>query len=146
MSQLCLGKNLLNEKLADGGTDAEIFGDITKRGNGTRRSRYPEMKSRRWEILLTNESSKKGGTLADVIAGRLKSKLNRMRGYAERTLSSRENLNSDFARAINTPSEVGGVWARIADGLHRTPDAEGYRRLLTRAANHLLPTTRNMLI
>jgi hypothetical protein len=40
---------------------------------------------------------------------------------------------------MNTPSEVGGVLARIADGLPRTPDDEGYRRLLTRAANHLLP-------
>jgi hypothetical protein len=49
------------------------------------------------------------------------------------------NLNPDFARAMNTPSEVGGVLARIADGLPRTPDAEGYRRLFTRAANHLLP-------
>jgi hypothetical protein len=29
--------------------------------------------------------------------------------------------------------------ARIADGLPRTPDAEGYWRLLTWAANHLLP-------
>jgi hypothetical protein len=28
--------------------------------------------------------------------------------------------------------------AQIAHGLPRTPDAEGYRRLLTRAANHLL--------
>jgi hypothetical protein len=37
------------------------------------------------------------------------------------------NLNPDFARAMNTPSEVGGVLARIADGLPRTPDAEGYR-------------------
>jgi hypothetical protein len=49
------------------------------------------------------------------------------------------NLNPDFARAMNTPSKVGGVLAQIADGLPRTPDAEGYRRLLTRAANHLLP-------
>jgi hypothetical protein len=49
------------------------------------------------------------------------------------------NLNPDFARAMNTPSEVGGVLARIADGLPRTPNAEGYRRLLTRVANHLLP-------
>jgi hypothetical protein len=49
------------------------------------------------------------------------------------------NLNPDFARALNTPSEVGGVLARIADGLPRTPDVEGYRRLFTRAANHLLP-------
>jgi hypothetical protein len=40
---------------------------------------------------------------------------------------------------MNTPSEVGGVLARIADGLSRTPDAEGYRRLFTQAANHLLP-------
>jgi hypothetical protein len=40
---------------------------------------------------------------------------------------------------MNTPSEVGGVLARIADGLPRTSDAKGYRRLLTRAANHLLP-------
>jgi hypothetical protein len=49
------------------------------------------------------------------------------------------NLNPDFARAMNTPSEVGGVLARIADGLPRTPDAEGCRRLFTQAANHLLP-------
>jgi hypothetical protein len=71
-------------------TDAGIFGDIPKLGNGTRHSLYPEMKSRRWEKPLTNESLEKGGTLADEIADRLKSKLNRMRGYAERTLSSRE--------------------------------------------------------
>jgi hypothetical protein len=50
-----------------------------------------------------------------------------------------QNLNPDFARAMNTPSEVGGVLAWIADGLHRTPDDEGYQRLFTRAANHLLP-------
>jgi hypothetical protein len=31
------------------------------------------------------------------------------------------------------------VLARIADGLPRTPDVEGYQWLLTRAANHLLP-------
>jgi hypothetical protein len=49
------------------------------------------------------------------------------------------NLNPDFARAMNTPSEVGGVLARIADGLPWTPDAEGYRWLFTQAANHLLP-------
>jgi hypothetical protein len=40
---------------------------------------------------------------------------------------------------MNTPSEVSGVLARILDGLPRTLDTEGYRRLLTRAANHLLP-------
>jgi hypothetical protein len=40
---------------------------------------------------------------------------------------------------MNTPSEFGGVLAQIADDLSRTPDTEGYRRLLTQAANHLLP-------
>jgi hypothetical protein len=40
---------------------------------------------------------------------------------------------------MNTSSEVGGVLAQITDGLPWTPDAEGYRCLLTRAANHLLP-------
>jgi hypothetical protein len=40
---------------------------------------------------------------------------------------------------MNTPSEVGGVLAQIADGLPWTPDVEGYRRLLTQVANHLLP-------
>jgi hypothetical protein len=40
---------------------------------------------------------------------------------------------------MNTPSEVGGVLARIADGLPQTLNTEGYWRLLTRAANHLLP-------
>ena len=89
-SQPCPGKNLFSEKLADRATDAEIFGDITKLGNRTRRSLYPEMKSRRWEKLQTNESSEKGGTLADVIAGKRKSKRSRTRGYAERTLFSHE--------------------------------------------------------
>jgi hypothetical protein len=50
------------------------------------------------------------------------------------------NLNPNFARAMNTLSEVGGVLARIADGLPRTPDAKGYRRLFTQATNHLLPS------
>jgi hypothetical protein len=52
-----------------------------------------------------------------------------------------QNLNPYFTHAMSTPSEVGGVLAQIADGLPRTPDTEGYRRLLTRAANHLLPLT-----
>jgi hypothetical protein len=60
------------------------------------------------------------------------------RQHRENPLFKR-NLNPDFARAMNTPSEVGGVLARIADSLPRTPDAKGYRRLFTRAANHLLP-------
>jgi hypothetical protein len=37
------------------------------------------------------------------------------------------NLLPDFARALNTPSEVGGVLAQIANGLLRTSDTEGYR-------------------
>jgi hypothetical protein len=49
------------------------------------------------------------------------------------------DLYPDFARALNTPSEVGGVLAQIANDLPRTPDVEGYRRVLTQAANHLLP-------
>jgi hypothetical protein len=40
---------------------------------------------------------------------------------------------------MNTTSEVRGVLAQIADDLSQTLDAEGYRRLLTQAANHLLP-------
>jgi hypothetical protein len=47
MSQPCLGRNLLSEKLANGGTNAGIFDDITKLGNGTQRSLYPKVKSRR---------------------------------------------------------------------------------------------------
>jgi hypothetical protein len=89
-SQPCLGKNLLNEKLADGGTDAGMFGDIMMLENETWRNLYLKMRSQRWEKLLMNESSRKGGTPADVIVSRLKNKLNRMRGYAERTLSLRE--------------------------------------------------------
>ena len=67
-----------------------MFGDTMKPENETRRSLYLEMRSRRWEKPLMNESSGKGGTPADVIVGRFKSKLNRMRGYVERTLSSHE--------------------------------------------------------
>jgi hypothetical protein len=49
------------------------------------------------------------------------------------------NLNPNFARAMNMLSEVGGVLDQIVDGLPQTPDTDGYRRLLTRAVNHLLP-------
>jgi hypothetical protein len=49
------------------------------------------------------------------------------------------NLYPDFARALNTPSEFGGVLAQIVDGLPWTLDAEGYRRLLTQVSNHLRP-------
>jgi hypothetical protein len=90
MSQPCLGKNLLSEKLADEGTDAGMFGDIMKTENETQRSLYHEMRSQRWEKLLMNESSGKGGIPADVIVGKLKSKPRRRRDNAERTLSSDE--------------------------------------------------------
>jgi hypothetical protein len=49
-------------------------GDIMKSENETRRSVYHEMRSRRWEKLQMNESSGKGGTPADVIVGKLKSR------------------------------------------------------------------------
>jgi hypothetical protein len=90
-SQPCQEKNLPSEKLSDKGTDVGIFDDITKLGSGTQRSPYLRMKSRKWEKLPTNGYSEKGGILADVTAGKLKTKienkLNRAQGYAERTLS-----------------------------------------------------------
>jgi hypothetical protein len=67
-----------------------MFGDIMKPENEIWRSLYLEMRSQRWEKLLMNESSGKGGILADVIVGRLKSKPSRMRDNAERTLFSDE--------------------------------------------------------
>jgi hypothetical protein len=89
-NQPCLGKNLLNEKLADEGTDTVMLGDIMKPENETRHSLYHEMRSQRWEKLLMNESLGKGGTPADEIIGKLKSKPSRRRDNAERTLSSDE--------------------------------------------------------
>jgi hypothetical protein len=58
--------------------------------NETQRSLYHEMRSRRWEKLQMNESSGKGGTLADVIIVKLKSRPSRRRDNVERTLSSDE--------------------------------------------------------
>jgi hypothetical protein len=46
-SQPCRGKNLPSEKLGDEGTDAGIFGDITKLGSGTQCNPYLEMKSQK---------------------------------------------------------------------------------------------------
>jgi hypothetical protein len=89
-SQPCLWKNLLSEKLADGGTDIGMFGDIMKPENKTQRSLYLEMRSRRWEKLLMNESSGKGGIPVDVIIGKLKNKSSRRQENVERTLSSGE--------------------------------------------------------
>jgi hypothetical protein len=81
------GTNLLSGKLADEGTDAVMSGDIMKPENGTQRSLYHEMRSRRWEKLQMNESSGKGGTPADVIVGKIKSRPSRRRDNVERTLS-----------------------------------------------------------
>jgi hypothetical protein len=67
-----------------------MLGDIMKPENETRRNPYHETRSRRWEKLLMNESSGKGGIPADVIVGRLKSKPSRRRDNTERTLSSEE--------------------------------------------------------
>jgi hypothetical protein len=88
MNQPRQEKNLFSENLADEGTDAEIFGDITKPESGTRRSPYHHMKSRRWEKLQKNGSLGKEGIPGDVIVGKLKSRLSRKQHNAERTLSS----------------------------------------------------------
>jgi hypothetical protein len=69
------GKNLPSEKLGDEGTNARIYGDITKLGSGTQRSPYLGMKSRKWEKLPTSGYSEKGGILADVTAGKLKTEI-----------------------------------------------------------------------
>jgi hypothetical protein len=90
MSRPRPGKNLLSGKLVNEGTDAAMSGAIMKPENGTRRSLYHKMRSRRWEKLQMNESSGKGGTPTDVIVGKLKSRPSRRRDNVERTLSSDE--------------------------------------------------------
>jgi hypothetical protein len=45
MNQLHQEKNLFIWSLAGGGTDTEIFGDITRPENGIRRSPYCETRS-----------------------------------------------------------------------------------------------------
>jgi hypothetical protein len=77
-------KNLFSENLVDEGTDTEIFDDITKPESGTRCSPYHETRSQRWERLQKNGSSGKGGIPDDVTVGKLKSRLSRKRGNAER--------------------------------------------------------------
>jgi hypothetical protein len=90
MNQPRREKNPFSGNLADEGTDAEMFGDITKPESGTRRSLCHEMRSRRWEKLQKNGSSGKGGIPDDVIVGKLKSRLSRKHDNAERTLFSDE--------------------------------------------------------
>jgi hypothetical protein len=83
-NQLDQEKNLFIESLADGGTDAEIFGDITRPENGIRHSLYRETRSQKWEKLRKNRSSGKEGTLNDVTFGKLRNRLSRKLGDIER--------------------------------------------------------------
>jgi hypothetical protein len=91
MSLPCKGKNLPSVKRGDGGTDVRTYGDITKLGNGIRCSPCPVMKLQKWEKLPTNEYTEKGETLiaaiADKLRGENESKLSKVQGCAERTLS-----------------------------------------------------------
>ena len=90
MNQPRREKNLFSGNLADEGTDAEIFGDITKPESRTQRSPCHEARSQRWERLQKNRSSEKGGIPDDVIVGKLKSRLSRKRDNTERILFSDE--------------------------------------------------------
>jgi hypothetical protein len=90
MNQPRQEKNLFSGNLADKGTDAETFSDITKPESRTRRSPCYEMRSRRWEKLQKNGSSGKGGIPNDVIVGKLKSRLSRKRDNIEIILFSDE--------------------------------------------------------
>jgi hypothetical protein len=87
MNQPCLGRNLLSGKLADEGTDVEMFDDIMKPENGTQHSLYHKMRSQRWEKLQMSESSELEGIPADEIVSKFKSRPNRRRDNIERTLS-----------------------------------------------------------
>ena len=86
MNQPRREKNLFSGNLADGGIEAEIFGDITKPESGTQRSLYHEMRSQRWEKPQKNGSSGKEGIPDDVIVGKLKSRMSTKQDNAERIL------------------------------------------------------------
>ena len=88
MNQLHQEKNLFIGSLAGGGTDAEIFGDITRPENGIRRSPYRETRSQKWEKLQKNGSSEKEGTLDDMTVDRFKNRLSKMQGNVGRIHSS----------------------------------------------------------
>jgi hypothetical protein len=91
MSQPCKWKNLHIVKRGDGGTDVGTCVDITRLGKGTRRTLYPGTKLQKWEKLPTSEYTEKDGTLAAVIADKLRtesgSKPSKAQGCAKRTLS-----------------------------------------------------------
>ena len=88
MNQLHKERNLFIGTLADEGTDAKIFGDITKPENGIRRNPYHETRSQKWEKLQKKESSEKEGTLDDVTVGRLKNMPSRKQGNVGKIHSS----------------------------------------------------------
>jgi hypothetical protein len=88
MNRLHQEKNLFSGNLAGGGTDAEIFGDITRPENGIRRSPYRETRSQKWEKLQKNGSSEKEGTLDDMTVDRFKNRLSKKQGNVERIHSS----------------------------------------------------------
>jgi hypothetical protein len=88
MNQLHQEKNLFIGSLAGEGTDAEIFGDITRLENGIQRSPYLKTRSQKWEKLRRSGSSEKQGTLDDVTVGRHKNRLSRKQGNVERIHSS----------------------------------------------------------
>jgi hypothetical protein len=88
MNQPHQEKNIFIGSLAGGGTDAEIFSDITRPENGIQRSPYRETRSQKWEKLRKNGSSEKEGTLDDATVGRLKNRPSRKRGNVGKIHSS----------------------------------------------------------
>jgi hypothetical protein len=72
MSLPCKGRSLPSAKRGDRGTDAEMYGDIMKSGNGIRHILYPETKPQRWDKLPMSECTEKGVTLAAAIADKLR--------------------------------------------------------------------------
>jgi hypothetical protein len=88
MNQLHQERNLFIGSLADGGTDAEIFGDITKPENRIQCNPYRKMRSQKWEKLQKNGSSEKEETLDDVTVGRLKNMPSRKQGNIGKIHSS----------------------------------------------------------
>jgi hypothetical protein len=81
-------KSLPSEKLDDEGTDAGVFGGITKLESGTQRSPYLGMKFQNWVKPPTSGYTEKGGILADVTTNKLRNEIenkpSRAQGYAER--------------------------------------------------------------
>jgi hypothetical protein len=125
MNQPRQEKNLFSENLADEGTNTEIF------------TRHHEARERDpAQPVSRDEVSEVGETPEEWVFRERRNSRRRdhrqaqeqaeqeARHHRENPLFGR-NLNPDFAWAMNTPSEVGGVLAWIADGLPglRTPRA-----------------------